>query len=131
MIFVYGTSARRNFGAAELQKLSPQNPSPTQRDSLVSELLPSHPSLRPSFVPSEQKWNPAECGTANLRTNIMDFRGFDSSTIFSLRDGILMSIGDFPESLSQAILVGIMLVRRLGVGRLPRADTRTHAGGQP
>ena len=26
-----------------------------------------------------------------------------------------MSIGDFPETLSQAILVGIMLVGRLGV----------------
>ena len=29
--------------------------------------------------------------------------------------GTLMCIGDFPESLSQAILVGIMLVGRLGV----------------
>ena len=32
-----------------------------------------------------------------------------------LRGGILMSIGDFLESLSQAILVGIMLAGRLGV----------------
>ena len=47
--------------------------------------------------------------TANLRTNIMDFRGFDSSIILILRVGILMSIGDFLESLSQAILVGVML----------------------
>ena len=53
--------------------------------------------------------------TANLRTNIMDFRGFDSSIILIIRDGILVSIGDFPESLSQAILVRIMLVGRLGV----------------
>ena len=45
----------------------------------------------------------------------MDFRGFDSSTISILRGGILMSIGNFPESLSQAILVGIMLVGRSGV----------------
>ena len=52
---------------------------------------------------------------ANLRTNIMDFRGFDSSMILRLRGGILMSKGDFPESLSQASLVGIMLVGRLGV----------------
>ena len=52
--------------------------------------------------------------TANLRTKILDFGGFDSSRIFSLRVGILMSIGDFPESLSQAILVGIILVGRLG-----------------
>ena len=28
----------------------------------------------------------------------MDFRGFDSSIILILRGGILMSIGDFPES---------------------------------
>ena len=54
-------------------------------------------------------------GTANLRTKIMDFRGFDSSIILFLSGGVLMSIGDFPESESQAILVGIMLVGRLGV----------------
>ena len=36
--------------------------------------------------------------TANLRTNIMDFRGFHSSLIFILRDGIPRPIGDFPES---------------------------------
>ena len=45
----------------------------------------------------------------------MDFRGFDSSIILILRGGILTSIGDFPECLSQAILVGIMLAWRLGV----------------
>ena len=55
--------------------------------------------------------------TANLRTKILDFRGFDSSVILFLRCGILMSIGDPPESLSQAILVGIMLVGRLGAAR--------------
>ena len=53
--------------------------------------------------------------TANLRTKILDFRGFDSSRILIWRGGIVMSIGDFPEGLSQAILVGIMLVGRLGV----------------
>ena len=42
----------------------------------------------------------------------MDFRGFDPSIILILRGGILMPIGDFPESLSQAIVVGIMLVYR-------------------
>ena len=47
----------------------------------------------------------------------MDFRRFDSSIIFIIMGGILMSIGDFPEGLSQAILVGIMLVGRLGVLR--------------
>ena len=35
--------------------------------------------------------------TPNLPTNIMDFRGFDSSIILILWGGILMSIGDFPE----------------------------------
>ena len=34
--------------------------------------------------------------TANLRTNSMDFRGFDSSIILILRGGIPMSMGDFP-----------------------------------
>ena len=48
-------------------------------------------------------------------TNIVDFRGFDSSTILALRGGILMSIGDFPEVLSQTMLLGTMLVGRLGV----------------
>ena len=53
--------------------------------------------------------------TANLRTKIMDFRGFDSNIILILRGGILISKGDFPESLSQEILVGVMLVGRSGV----------------
>ena len=52
-----------------------------------------------------------KCGaTANLRTEIMDFRGFDSSRILMLRVGIPRPIGDFPESLSQAILVGVGVV---------------------
>ena len=53
--------------------------------------------------------------TANLRAKILDFRGFDSSRIVILRGGILMSIGNFPESLSQAILAGRFSVGRLGV----------------
>ena len=45
----------------------------------------------------------------------MDFRGFDSSIILILRVGIPTSIGDFPESLSQAILVGIInIIREVG-----------------
>ena len=55
--------------------------------------------------------------TANLCTKILDFRGSDSSRISISRDGIIMSIGDLPESLSQAIIVGIILVGRLGVDR--------------
>ena len=50
--------------------------------------------------------------TANLRTKILDFRGFYSSIILIFRGG---SIGNFLESLSQAILVGRFLVGRLGV----------------
>ena len=53
--------------------------------------------------------------TPNLPTNIVDFRGFDSSTILMLRDGILISIGEFPESLSRAMLVGV--IRE--IGRIP------------
>ena len=34
-------------------------------------------------------------------TKILDFRGFDPSRILDTRDGILMPIGDFPESWSQ------------------------------
>ena len=52
--------------------------------------------------------------TADLRTNIMDVRGFDSSIILILRGEIPRPIGDFPESLSQATL-GVMLVRKSGV----------------
>ena len=53
--------------------------------------------------------------TPNLRTETLDFRGFDSIRILSLRGGVLMSIGDFPETLSQEILAGRILVGRLGV----------------
>ena len=44
-------------------------------------------------------------------TKILDFRGYDSI----LRGGILMSIGHLPESLSQQLLVGIILAGRLYV----------------
>ena len=57
-------------------------------------------------------------GTPNLPTNIVDFRGFDSSTILNLRADITRSIGDLPEILSQAMLVGTKLVGGLGVPRL-------------
>ena len=52
---------------------------------------------------------------ASLRTNILDFRGLDSSTILILRGGISRPIGNFPENLSQAMLGGTMLVGRLGL----------------
>ena len=53
--------------------------------------------------------------TPNLLTSIVDFRGFDLSMILSLRGGIHRPMGDFLESLSQTMLVGVMLVGRLGV----------------
>ena len=62
----------------------------------------------------------AACATAHLHTKILDLRGFDSSGILILRVGILMSMENFPKSLSQRILVGIVLVGRLGVLWHPR-----------
>ena len=53
--------------------------------------------------------------TANLRTKILDFGGFDSSIILTLKVGIFMSIVEFPNCLSQQILVWIILVGRLGL----------------
>ena len=50
--------------------------------------------------------------TANLCTKILDFRGYDSSRILIQRSGILMSVGNFPESLSQQTLVGRILAGR-------------------
>ena len=51
--------------------------------------------------------------TPNL-PKIVDFRGLDSSIIFIQRGGILMSVGDFPENLSQAMLVGCNASREIG-----------------
>ena len=65
--------------------------------------------------------------TANLPTNTVDCRGFDSSIILNLRGGILRCIGDFPESLSQAMLVGTMLVGRLGVVRTTSSGGWTYS----
>ena len=50
-----------------------------------------------------------------LDTKILDFRGFDSSIILIIRGGIPRPIGNFPESLTQAMLVGVMLVGILSV----------------
>ena len=51
----------------------------------------------------------------NLPANIVGLRGFDSSIILNSRSGILRPMGNFPESLSQAMLVGVMLAGRFGV----------------
>ena len=63
--------------------------------------------------------------TANLRSKILDFRGFDSIRILILRVGILMSIGDFPEMLSQQTLVGVILVGTLGVACSSKAQPQS------
>ena len=44
----------------------------------------------------------------------MDFGGFDSSIMLFVRGGILMSIGDFPEDLSQAMLARCNVSREIG-----------------
>ena len=56
--------------------------------------------------------------TASLRTTVLDFTGFDSSRILNLRGGILLSTGNFPEMLSQRILIGIILRWIILAGRL-------------
>ena len=61
------------------------------------DVLRVHPPLACLF--------PFRQPTANLRTKFVDFRGFDSNRILNSRGGIVRSIGNFPESLSQAILV--------------------------
>ena len=55
--------------------------------------------------------------TANLRTStkILDFRGFGPSRILISRGGIPRPTGNSRETLSQGILVGMILVGRLGV----------------
>ena len=78
-------------------------------------LLPPDPQTR-AFPGSELSWETRSTYTvtANLPTNIADFRGFDSSIILILRGGIPRPIGYLAESFSQAMLVGVMLVGRIG-----------------
>ena len=64
--------------------------------------------------------------TANLPTNIVDVRGFDSSIMLILRGGIPRPKGVFLESLSQAILVVIILVGRLGVQTAQIGEGQLH-----
>ena len=78
------------------------------------------PKLRPSFEPcscicmSAGSTGPRS-DTPNPPTDIVGFRGLDSSIMLILRGGIPRPIGDWPESLSRAMLVGTMLVGRLGI----------------
>ena len=87
-----------------------------RRESRHFRLRPCKTSS-PSASRSRTKRN-----TANPRTKILDFRGFDSSIISISRGGIPRPIGDFPKSLSQAILAGIISVGRSGVARPKPAD---------
>ena len=52
--------------------------------------------------------------SANLRTKILDFRGFDSSRILVLRGGILMSIGEIPSNCESTNLSRDNLSREIG-----------------
>ena len=77
---------------------------------------------RRAFFPGLGRTAAAGRAAPNLPANIMDFRGFYSTLILILRCGIPRPIGNFPECLSQAILVGIMLVGRLGAITFLRSD---------
>ena len=66
---------------------------------------------------------------ANLRTKILHFGGLYSSVVSNLRGGILMSVGSLPESLSQGLLVGILLVGRLRARPPPQRSSGDGASG--
>ena len=91
----------------------------------MAELL-EQGARQPSTTAAESMT--ATAGTANLRTKILDVRGFDSSRILILRGGILMSKHNlFPGHFEPTnFCAGIILVGRLGV--LARA--RSVAYGQ-
>ena len=54
-------------------------------------------SALPHRTPDPVRQSP----TANLRAKILDFKGLDPSRTLTVRGGILMSVGDFPEMLRQ------------------------------
>ena len=91
--------------------------SKTNIDINVNRETPGGRRLPAATRPAPGPWPCSMCTfvyTPNPPTNIVGFRGLDSSVILSLRGGILMSIGDFPESLSQAMLVGCNVSREIG-----------------
>ena len=75
-------------------------------------LVPSHRmTAAAAAAVVEEEHGPLS--TANLRTEILDFRGFDTSTSFLIvRGGIPRPIWTFPESLSQAILAEMITISR-------------------
>ena len=87
---------------------------------IISSWAESRPRSRAAGRPAGQ----AGTSTANLRTTILDLRGFDSSRILILRGRSPMSIANFPESLSQRILVGIISVGGLGVASRPATTVK-------
>ena len=56
----------------------------------------------------------------------MDFRGFDSNVNLILRGGIARPIGNFPEDLSRAMLVGCNV--RMEIGRIGVCEHRQSLG---
>ena len=85
--------------------------SDVSRDNVSREIGRTLKTLKPS----RPARNPARLPTANPRTNIVEFGGFDSNTILILRSGLPRPKGDFPESLTQAMLAGATLVGQLNV----------------
>ena len=71
------------------------------------------PLLRMSFSVSSTRLRSPEVHP-NLPTHIVDFVGVDSSIVLILRGGILRPIGNFPESLTQAMLVRCNVNREMG-----------------
>ena len=70
----------------------------------LEELLRLQVILLLLLVLSSHRWN-----MPDLSTKILDFRGFDSNIILDLRGGVPRP-RNFPECLSQAIVVGIISV---------------------
>ena len=83
--------------------------------SLYMYICISEDARRPVLLTSLDFRGLDSSGVLILRVKILDFRGFDSSNILILRGNIIMSVGSFLESLSQGILVGMILVGRWGV----------------
>ena len=87
----------------------------------------TRPQMAPAGPPNNASCaqllvNPAPLSLRpNLRTKILDFRGFYSSRILISRGGIPR---DVPEILSERILVGIILVRSVRPGHRPDASRR-------
>ena len=114
----HGAQELQVRGSADLRTLQTYRPKDLQTyrptDADPQTRRPADPQTRRPVDP--WKCRPADKrDMASLPTNIVGFRGFDSSIMLFLRGGILRPKGDFLESLSHAMLVGTMLVGRLGV----------------